>query len=216
MANSDKNILITPNIGAATGTQPTITFTGADNVPISIKALDTATLSFDGSAGQLFSITNSLTGTLFSVNDISGIPSIEVLDTGLIKMAQYNGSVTITNVTDGSIATATRGAGYMGMPQVSIAGSLTLNATHAGKHIYVTVTGQTITIPANSATAFPIGTTIVVVNAPSVSTSIAITTDTLRLANSTSTGTRTLAASGMCTLLKIASTVWIASGNGLT
>ena len=37
-------------------------------------------LSFDGSSGQLFSITDDLTGSLFSVNDISGIPSIEVID----------------------------------------------------------------------------------------------------------------------------------------
>ena len=90
-------------------------------------------------------------------------------------------------------------------------------ASDAGKHIYMTTTsGQTLTIPANGTVAFPVGTTIVVVNANTISTSIAITTDTLRLANSTSTGTRTLASNGMCTLLKIASTEWIASGNGLT
>jgi hypothetical protein len=34
-----------------------------------------------------------MTGTIFSVNDISGIPSIEVLDTGLVKIAQYAGFV---------------------------------------------------------------------------------------------------------------------------
>jgi hypothetical protein len=119
---------------------------------------------------------------------------------------------------DGTTTTATASAGYMGMPQVQVtSGGRTLAATDAGKHIYVTTnSSQTITIPANSAVAFPVGTTIVIVNANTISTSIAITTDTLRLANSTSTGTRTLASNGMCTLLKIASTEWIASGNGLT
>jgi hypothetical protein len=60
---------------------------------ITSKMLDAGTLSFEGTVGQLFSITNSMTGTIFSVNDISGIPSIEVLDTGVVKIAQYAGFV---------------------------------------------------------------------------------------------------------------------------
>ena len=52
-----------------------------------------------GTAGQLFSISDSFTGTIFSANDVSGIPSIEVLDTGLVKLAQYNGSVAISTGT---------------------------------------------------------------------------------------------------------------------
>lgn len=101
MANTDKNILITPNTGSGTS-DPTIQFTGGNTtVANSINAAITAdgVLSFSGTAGQLFSITNSLSGTIFSVNDISGIPSIEVLDTGLVKIAQYNGNVAIGNAT---------------------------------------------------------------------------------------------------------------------
>ena len=60
---------------------------------ITSKMLDAGTLSFEGSVGQLFSITNSMTGSIFSVNDISGIPSIEVFDTGVIRLAQYGGFV---------------------------------------------------------------------------------------------------------------------------
>ena len=93
MANLDKNILITPSTN--TVNNPTVVFTGSNNVPITLRVLDTSTLSFEGSAGQLFSISNSLTGTIFSVNDVSGIPSLEILDTGLIKIAQYNGNVAI-------------------------------------------------------------------------------------------------------------------------
>jgi hypothetical protein len=99
MALVDKNIVITPNIGAAA--DPKIVFSGADattspqNVTMQVYPTSNGTLSIDGSVGQLFSVTSSMTGTIFSVNDISGIPSIEVLDTGLIKLAQYNGSVTI-------------------------------------------------------------------------------------------------------------------------
>ena len=90
MANSDKNILITPSVGLSTS--PTIKFNGANNTPTTLRVLDDGTVSFEGTAGQLFSISDGLTGSIFSVNDISGIPSVEVLDTGLVKINQYNGS----------------------------------------------------------------------------------------------------------------------------
>jgi hypothetical protein len=48
------------------------------------------------------------------------------------------------------------------------------------------------------------------------SLTIAITSDTLRLGGSSSTGSRTLAANGMATAIKITSTVWYISGTGLT
>lgn len=108
MALTDKNILITPNIGSSVD-DPKIVFSGADATTaaqnITLKAYPTSngTLSFEGSAGQLFSITNSLTGTIFSVNDISGIPSIEVLDTGLVKVAQYSGNVLLGTGTDDGV-----------------------------------------------------------------------------------------------------------------
>lgn len=100
MAHSDKNIVITPSIGSTT-TDPRIVFSGADatlgpqNITLRAYPTNSGTLSFEGSAGQLFSITNSLTGTIFSVNDVSGIPSIEVLDTGTVRLAQYGGNVGI-------------------------------------------------------------------------------------------------------------------------
>jgi hypothetical protein len=67
-----------------------------------------------GTAGQLFSVSDSFTGTIFSVNDISGIPSIEVLDTGLVKMAQYNGQLAIGT---GTVASSTVTVSIYGMLQ---------------------------------------------------------------------------------------------------
>ena len=114
-------------------------------------------------------------------------------------------------------ANTAKSAGYIGLPQNILAsGGLTLSADHAGEHIYVTGTGQTITIPANASVPFEIGTTIVVINADAVTTSIAITSDTLLLAGEGTTGTRTLDPHGMATLVKITSTSWIISGNGLS
>jgi len=72
MANSDKDILITPNKG--TTSIPEISFVGQLNSPIKLRVLDDNTLSFEGSAGQLFSINNNLTtGTIFAVSDVSGL-----------------------------------------------------------------------------------------------------------------------------------------------
>ncbi|NBP58617.1 hypothetical protein EBU71_19180, partial [bacterium] len=68
MANSDKNIVITPNIGSAN--DPQVVFSGANaslgpqNITLRVYPTNNGTLSFEGSAGQLFSITNSLTGTI--------------------------------------------------------------------------------------------------------------------------------------------------------
>jgi len=97
MADSDKNILITPNTGATS--EPTISLTGYDNDPITLRVLDDNTLSFEGSAGQLFSISPSLTGTIFSVNDISGIPSLEIDDDGEIRLAEFSGNIAIGKAT---------------------------------------------------------------------------------------------------------------------
>ena len=56
---------------------------------------DLDTLSISGDAGQLFSLSDDLTGSVFTVNDISGMPSIEVLASGNILLAEYEGNVGI-------------------------------------------------------------------------------------------------------------------------
>ena len=49
-------------------------------------------LDIQGTQGQLFSVTDSLTGDLFSVSDVSGIPIFNVNSSG---MSTFNGDVTI-------------------------------------------------------------------------------------------------------------------------
>lgn len=94
MTNADKNILITPNIGQTA--KPKIDFTGFDNEPMTLTVLDDNSLSIDGYQGQLFSVGHNLTtGTIFSVNDVSGIPSIEVDADGTVKLAEFDGYVGI-------------------------------------------------------------------------------------------------------------------------
>ena len=102
MAITDRNIVITPNRTAVGDVQPKIVFTGADSdigdssaITLFANPENSGTLSFSGTAGQLFSITNNLTGTIFSVNDVSGIPSLSINDQGVIQLAEFNGRVII-------------------------------------------------------------------------------------------------------------------------
>ncbi len=113
----------------------------------------------------------------------------------------------------------TNGVGYINIPQNSQSAAYTLVAADAGKHIFHPSTdanARTFTIPANSSVAYPIGTAISFVNMTSQVVSIAITTDTMYLAGTGTTGTRSLAQYGTATALKMTSTTWIISGAGLT
>ena len=121
------------------------------------------------------------------------------------------------NASVGTLTNAANGVGYMGMPQNSQSGSTYAVAIgDAVKHLYFTSATVTATIPANSATAFPIGTTIAFVASSATTLTIAITTDTMYLAGTGTTGSRTLAAYGMATAVKVAATTWFISGIGLT
>lgn len=44
----------------------------------------------DGANGRLFSVTDNLSGSLFSVNDIAGLPIIEAFDDNTVVMGAYN------------------------------------------------------------------------------------------------------------------------------
>lgn len=106
------------------------------------------------------------------------------------------------------------------IPQNPESAAYTLVATDAGKHIFhpsADTTARIWTIPANSSVPFIVGTAITFVNqnAGGIIT-IAITTDTMRLAGAGTTGSRSLAANGIATALKVTSTEWLISGTGLT
>lgn len=113
---------------------------------------------------------------------------------------------------------ATTEIGYINIPQNSQSTNYTAVIADRGTHLFHPVgdnNPRTFTIPANSSVAFAIGTAITFVNKINTLT-IAITTDTLTWAEDGSTGSRTLAANGMATALKITSTEWLISGTGLS
>lgn len=173
MADSYKDIIITPNRGNTA--DPKIEFRGGNssvNTAITIQAYPTSngTLSFEGTAGQLFSITNDLTGSIYSVNDISGIPSIEVFANGQIDLAPFGGTVKLKSYDEYINAnTATTGATTLDISSgnffnLTLTGNTTFTYTNApsGRMVSFTIAvkqdatgGRTITWP--SGTKWPGG-----------------------------------------------------------
>jgi hypothetical protein len=164
-----------------------------------------------GEATENWSATNRGTAIIFSTTPNGSTTIAERM------RIDASGNTTINAIADATTTTAARGAGYMGVPQSAAAttGAYTIVAADAGEHIYSTAT-RTVTIPANGSVAFPVGTAITFIAATGTTVTIAITTDTLLLAGAGTTGSRTLAPFGMATAIKITSTSWIISGNGLT
>ena len=177
----------------------------------------------------LANVTISSVATAFPNNYLAN-SSVTVGNTALTLGSTVSsiGNLTLTNVTisSGTInANATAATvdsvnvvGYMGIPQNSQNGNYNIVIGDAGKHIYHP-TGQaaaTYTIPANSNVAFTTGTAITIVNGSANNVSIAVTTDTMTLANSANTATRILTANGVATCVKVTSTSWIISGAGLS
>ena len=101
--------------------------------------------------------------------------------------------------------------GYLGLPVQTKTGAYTLALADAGTMISNTTGGWAI--PANGTVAFPVGTSIVLFNNSGSTQSLTITTDTLRQAGTSNTGTRTVSIYGFATLVKVASTTWVVSGN---
>jgi hypothetical protein len=85
---------------------PKMVFTGSGvtDTPIRMKVLSShasastsgTALAFEGTEGQLFGITDNLSsGTIFSVNDITGLPAISYDASGDLKIGEFASSATL-------------------------------------------------------------------------------------------------------------------------
>jgi hypothetical protein len=126
-----------------------------------------------------------------------GVEALRILSTGGITSADLVDAV-----------------GYKGLPQNSQTSSYTLALADMGKMINTTTGG--VVIPANASVAFPIGAAISIYNNSASNQTISITTDTIYLAGTATTGSRTLAQRGLATCVKVAATTWVVSGAGIT
>jgi hypothetical protein len=190
-------------------------------------------------AAYKFVLKTSTSVTLWTMDNLSGINDVSSVPWSAITgepttLAGYGITDGITAATAASTyaplaspsltgtASATDEAansyniGWRDCPQNSKTANYQLLISDRGKQILMNGTSLTLTIPANATVVFPVGTTLMVVNSNATSLSIAITTDTMTLANSTTTGTRTLAQNGLATLTKVGTSNWLIAGTGVT
>lgn len=151
--------------------------------------------------------------------EISGTQSTGAVDV-TATVFRVNGLAVINESDVQSLSHKTLTLSALIHPTNSQSGNYTLTIEDADGYVIHPASsgaGDTFTIPANASVAFEVGTVIRFVNRDaSNAVSIAINSDTLILSPGGTTGTRTLAAYGVATAVKIAGTEWMISGTGLT
>jgi len=228
-------------VNAATGSTVTIKASGQSGVSVAVG--ETATVYFNGtdyvkSASNVLTSftgvlpianggTNASTASITSFNNITGYTASGATGTTSTNLVFSTSPTLVTPVlgtpTSGTLSNCTQDGtttvGFLSIPQNSQSTAYTTVLADSGKCIYHPTTdanARTFTIAANSSVAYPIGTVIQFVNMTSQVVTIAITTDTMYLAGTGTTGSRSLAQYGVANAMKMTSTTWIITGSGLT
>jgi len=119
----------------------------------------------------------------------------------------------------GCTVDGTNSVGFRNIPINSQSAAYTTVAADSGKVIFHPSTdanARTFTIDSNANVPYALGTAITFINMTSQVVTIAITSDTMYLAGTGATGSRSLAQYGIATAIKMTSTTWLISGNGVT
>jgi hypothetical protein len=196
------------------------------NYPAASKG-DVYTVSVAGKIGGASGITVEVGDVFRAIADNAGGTQASVGTSWVVTQANLVGALisggalgtpssgTLTNCT----ADGTNAVGTKNIPQNSQSTAYTTVLADAGKHLLhpaADTNARTFTIDSNANVAYPIGTAITFVNETSQVVTIAITSDTLTLAGTTTTGSRSLAQNGVATAIKVTTTKWLISGSGLT
>jgi hypothetical protein len=187
------------------------------------KATNTTNWDATSTYGRLFKCTTSA----------SAITPVDwrMQSGGWFDRAAAGGALLASNnLSDlGNLATATAtlqstglvagSVGFRNIPGNSQSAAYTTVAADSGKsidHPSTDANARTFTIDSNANVAYPVGTCITFTNMTANVVTIAITSDTMYLAGTGTTGSRSLAQYGIATARKLTSTTWLISGTGLT
>jgi hypothetical protein len=95
MADSDKNILITPNRGQAA--VPSIVFTGQNNTPLTLSVGNAGDLVYSAPvAGTFFTLGNTVSTDIFSITDSGSLPVFKVTTTEIVANLPITGAAGAT------------------------------------------------------------------------------------------------------------------------
>jgi|GEM_PF-1713057 len=175
------------------------------------KTFDTASNTLKVNGNTVTASAGTATVTLPNSTDtLVGRATTDTLTNKTLTAPAINGGTlnAATTVSDSGTIPA-NAVGFRGMPTSSNT-SGTFALTDSGKKVVAT---GNWTIPANASVAFPDDAVFAVFNNTASTITISITSDTLRQAGTSNTGTRTLSAYGWATIAHITSTVWAISGN---
>lgn len=165
--------------------------------------------------------TITLAGTLVVANGGTGVTTSTGSGSVVLSTSPTLTTPVLGTPTSGTLSNCTvdgtNSVGFRTAPQTSGgASAYTLVLTDSGKHVIFTGgSTATLTVPTNASVAFPVGTTILVVNDNSGNLTISGAGVTFQLANG-ATGNRTVATKGLATCLKTATDTWYVSGAGVT
>jgi hypothetical protein len=117
-----------------TSSNSTIVFSGSLTSSIRLEVLQDGGISFIGSSGTLFGISDSLSGSLMSVNDVSGMPIFEVFSDERVVMGGYNQNVLVVTGSDIGIGKANPNLAFIldVSGSVAITGSLNVSSGITG------------------------------------------------------------------------------------
>jgi hypothetical protein len=91
MADSDKNILITPNRGQAA--VPSIVFTGQNNTPLTLSVGNAGDLVYSAPvAGTFFTLGNTVSTDIFNITDSAGTAVFKVSTTEIVANLPITGA----------------------------------------------------------------------------------------------------------------------------
>lgn len=125
------DILIAPQRG--TSNNPTIQFSGSAANSIRLEVLQSGSVAFLGNSGSLFSIVDSMSGSLMSVNDISGLPILEVFSDDKVVMGRYNSKALVVSGSSVGIGKYPTGSNVLDvLGNTSITGSLNVTSGITG------------------------------------------------------------------------------------